>query len=888
MALLDEGVIHGSGMVKELEGSAALLILQNLQQDPYQYPEKSFIRETVSNCTDSIEEKKVAISILTGESKVEDHYATIESDITNDSKFDPEYYNLEFLDTENRIDITYVKRYSSNRDQIIIEDTGVGLGGHRLKHCFRPGFSTKRLSIKALGKFGLGSKSGLSTGVEYYTMVSWYNGKEYKFNIYMDRFYSTVSRFNEETGEENQCEVWKAKRFSEDGSIEEFDNLIYYNKTNRKNGVSIILDVKNPIRNKQKYIDAVKSQLNYFDSVRLFEQYEDGSDKREIHFRTDILYKDSHLIIPKDNYYAVPHLVLNNVVYGPIDFSEMEMDAKRGNVGIIGDPSEIDVNQSRESVRYTEKTRDSIKKYLDKAITVAQNHIEVGLEESKEDFLKWVVTCKNLKSKDANDNIFNRLSGLADLSQIEFKFGDTGISYSQNNFKKVFEGFKITRTIVEERNGIFKTNTSDIHSWGDFNPETLFFRSSMSERISPIVMGYIYKEVIKNNVIYLITPEILESPTFELGSLDLGIKPTNIESLKPILEVCEGYRVYDDVEVPDEFLTKHKEVQAAFEKEVEEKAKIESMTEKELRKKNGKILYHYFTSSNKNLREEYITKKKSEISIDECNNLRKENTIYGTSEDIPLMLSLLHIANDHKYESANCYSLGTTGHLDFMVVAKDVVKYIDTHATHVKKALQLIEGTKISIMGKIKEYNTAKLFNHVVESIDFKYLSLFEMVDIEAFEAYSELCVFVKGNGYGHSLSNRTANAEDVNSYLTSLAKFQLFLIENEGNVEAIAEKSKELFNTSEIDNCDALNLEYYAKFKALEDYIENMKALLAPYSNALSGYNFKFSDEAIREYIQLKGIPNYSEFLKARNEEFKVELQQPKITENAETVCDV
>ena len=559
------------------------------------------------------------------------------------------------------------------------------------------------------------------------------------------------------------------------------------------------------------------------------------------------------------------------------------MDAKRGNVGIIGDPSEIDVNQSRESVRYTEKTRDSIKKYLDKAITVAQNHIEVGLEESKEDFLKWVVTCKNLKSKDANDNVFNRLSGLADLSQIEFKFGDTGISYSQNNFKKVFDGFKITRTIVEERNGIFKTNTSDIHSWGDFNPETLFFRSSMAERISPIVMGYIYKEVIKNNVIYLITPELIDCPAV-IGGEDVNLKLTistnNVLTIKELLAKCEGYKVYDDIEVPDEFLTKHKEVQAAFEKEVEEKAKIEAMTEKELRKKNGKILYHYFTGSNKNLREEYITKKKSEISIDECNNLHKENTIYGTSEDIPLMLSLLHIANDSKYESANCYSLGTTGHLDFMVVAKDVVKYIDAHATHVKKALQLIEGTKISIMGKIKEYNTAKLFNHVVESIDFKYLSLFERVDIEAFESYSELCVFAKGNGYGYSLSNRTANAEDVNSYLTSLAKFQLFLIENEGNVEAIAEKSKELFNTPEIDNCDALNLEYYAKFKALEDYIENMKSLLAPYSKAMGCYDFKFSDEAIREYIQLKGIPNYSEFLKARNEEFKVELQQSTVTE--------
>lgn len=882
MALLEEGVIHGSGMVKELEGSAALLILQNLQQDPYQYPEKSFIRETVSNCTDSLEEKKIAISILTGETKIEDHYAAIESDITNDSKFDPEYYNLEFLDTKDRIDITYIHRYSSNRDQIIIEDTGVGLGGHRLRGFFKPGFSTKRLSIKALGKFGLGSKSGLSTGVEYYTMVSRYNGREYKFNIYMDRFYSIIPRLNEETGNINPCEVWKAKRFSEDGSIEEFDNIIYYNETDEKNGVSIILDIKNPIRNKQKYIDAVKSQLNYFDNVRLFEKWENDTERKEIYFKTDILYKDEHLIIPKENYYSVPHLVLNNVNYGIIDFSELEMDAKRGNVGIIGDPSEIDVNQSRESVRYTEKTRNSIKKYLEKSIIVAQNHIESGLEESKNDFLKWVVTCKNLKAKDANDNVFNRLSGLADLSQIEFKFGDTGIIYSQNNFKKVFGGFNITKTIVEERNGIFRTNTTVVHSWADFNPETIFFRSSMSERISPIVMGYISKEITKSNVVYLITPE--ELPITDLILSDLtsdGL--SNIEFLKPILEICNGYKVYDDIEVPDEFLSKHKELQESFEKKVEEEAKVAAMTEKELRKLNGKILVHYFSITNNysNIHENSIIKKKLEISIDDCNKLSKSNTIYGTSEDIPLMLNLLHIPDDKIYESKNCYKLGTSGKLNFIVVAKDIVKYIDNHATHVSKAIQTIEGTKISVMSKIKEYNTARLFKHVVDSVKYKYLTLFELVDNEAFETYSKLSKFVQSNGFGSKFTGNSSTGQtEIIEYLDSLAKFQLFLIENEGNTEAIALKSKEYFNTPSLNGCDALNLEYYAKFKALEDYIENMKALLSPYSCALNSYNFRFNSEAVREYIQLKGIPNYSEFLKARNEEFKVELQQSTETE--------
>ena len=60
-------------------------------------------------------------------------------------------------------------------------------------------FSTKRLNKKALGKWGIGSKSGLSTGVESYQMTSRYNGREYKFDIYNDRFFSTVSEINMDT-----------------------------------------------------------------------------------------------------------------------------------------------------------------------------------------------------------------------------------------------------------------------------------------------------------------------------------------------------------------------------------------------------------------------------------------------------------------------------------------------------------------------------------------------------------------------------------------------------------------------------------------------------------------------------------------------------------------
>lgn len=137
MAILDEKNMYGGGMVKEIEASAIGLVLQNLQQDQYQYPIKSYIREVVSNCVDSNDEKKLAQKIIAGEAKVEDYFATTESELTKDSEFDSSYYNPEYLSDDDTVQITYLES-TGNRDKVTIEDFGVGLGGDRLRGYFRP------------------------------------------------------------------------------------------------------------------------------------------------------------------------------------------------------------------------------------------------------------------------------------------------------------------------------------------------------------------------------------------------------------------------------------------------------------------------------------------------------------------------------------------------------------------------------------------------------------------------------------------------------------------------------------------------------------------------------------------------------------------------------
>ena len=894
MALLEEKQMFGSGMVKEIEESAISLILQNLQQDQYQYPEKSFIREIVSNCVDAIEEKKVAKSILTGESSIEDHYSSVESDITKDSKFDSEYYNLDFLSPEDRIEITYINRYTSNRDKIVIEDTGVGLGGKRLRGFFKPAFSSKRLNKKALGKFGTGSKSGLATGVESYQMISRYNGKEYQFDIYNDRYFSTVPAKNTETFEDNPYEVWRSKRYKEDGTIEEFDNHIHYLLTDLPNGVIISMDVKNPIRNKSKFIDAVKTQLNYFELVRLFEVDEnrDGSHStpREIYFRTEILYRDENLIIPKDNYYAVPHLVLNNVVYCTIDFAEMEMDQKKGNVGIIGDPSEVDVNQSRETVRYTERTRNAIKKYLDNCIGIAQKHIDEELQSSKTDFLQWLISCKNIKAKPSNTNIFSRLSGLADLSKVEFTFEHSSgvFVYNKNSFKDVFKDHTVTKTYVEKRNGVFKTSTTTVSSWEDFSVEgsAVYYRDSTLDRMSAITMGYL-ADLHKNNCIYLVTKatampqEVTPTTESEIDSLEVEVPENVLKSL--IVDSVFGGD-YSLVEVPQEFIDTYQETQKAAEEAEIKKAVEDSLTEREIRKRDGKILYHTFNTTNPyRIDTGTLIKSKEEISIDEVKDrFNKDNTIFGTSEDIPLLQSILHTSvppTRVSYKPTK-YSIGGSD-LNYIVVSKEASKYFKLHATHVKDALQTIEGTKIKLMARLKQYNTARLFKHIADSLDYKFINLFMEIDRLAYDTYLILKDYLNSSGMSHTWRSFVPGKDDIDAYMDNLAKFQLFLVDATDKSE-IAKKSKELFNTESLDSCDALDLSMYARYKALEDYINTMKDMFIPYSVVLEcrSNTSYFSNTAIAEYIKLKGIPSFSEFYKERCTEFNVEFKDTVDTE--------
>ncbi len=885
MATIDERTYEGGGIVKHLDGASRSLMLENLQQNPYQYPEKSFIREVVSNCIDSIDEKHVARKILSGEAKVEDHYLESKTEMTEASKFDEGYYNLNHLDPVDTVSIIYRERPSQMRDQIIITDSGVGLGGSRLQGYFKPMYSTKRLNKKALGKWGIGAKAGLSTGVESFQMLTRYNGREYEFDIYNDRHNSVVPPFDMETGKDNPYEIWKdIEVYKEDGTTEFIDLKVYYRETSEPNMVRVSMDVKNPIRYKKVYIDAVKSQLTYFKLVT-FKRVDEDFDLIETYdVQTPVMYEDEYVIIPENDYYAVPHFVLNNVNYGTIDFAEMEMNRMYGNVGIKVDPSEIDVNQAREAVRYTDKTRTAVKKYLERTKETAQRNLSAEMAKCGEDFLAWIRACKDLRK--TNNSIVSRLAGLADLSNLETNFKYKGKEFTHNatNFKQVFRDFRINRidvTVTEK--GAFKTKQTEIRTWGEFSAKNLFLRESVNDTIGSILSGYITQEILQDDHYYVMTPTkwIKTSDESESEMYHIQLEDVHTEFVS-MLENSIGFDNLKSVDVPDDFksaaavaLKEQERLDKEEEKLRKEREAEAALTAEDVRRRDGKFLYHTFRFEegwNKRAIGDFkIIKTKEEANIDFVSSMfSKPTTIYGTLEDLPLLRSILLF--DHtQYRDYTTYNLACRSGFKVILVSKTNVKFVDMYATHVKEALQHFNGSKLKVMGRIAKYNTARVYKEKIYTNAFEYLSIFKNIDDTADKVYSKLSSYLASFGGDRELQNNISGVDSVHSYLDNLAELQMFIATCKDK-DAVASKAMELFNNEGIESCDAVDLKIVAAWKAIEDYTSEISGLL-------SMVNYKNIDDAgkafIREYIQLKQVPPYEKFLQERFNEFGLKLEE-------------
>lgn len=580
MAIHNEVERHiGAGHIKEIDDSAIELIMSNLQRSQYQFPIKSTVREITANGVDSVEEKRVAKLILTGKARTEDFFVEREGEVFRDSKFDPSYYDLKWLSDDDKVRITYQVGDSMKKDQVIFTDNGVGLGGRRLQKYFSLGFSTKRLSKLPLGKFGIGAKAPLSVVSDFYTMESRYNGQKFRFNIYNRTVDSIIPRFDLSTGRENSYVLFN------EGTEHEYK--VYWEPTTEKNGVTVYIEAKKT--HKQQYIEAVKSQLLYFDNIEM--TVIENDLHTVVPYKATILYEDEHIVLSDNHYYSKPHILLNKISYGYINWDELELEDISGNIGIKVAPESVEVNPSRESINWSDQTKATVLEKLGTVSEIATRFINEELKET--DFWRWLKTCYSISSRyNDRSGIIGRLAKVVDIASVRPKYSqDHRIRFSQEliDFETVYVSYK---TIHNKNLQKKMVDRSEVKNIGSHVNVPIFLRDN-DERASNRRDKYLLT-IYPNGFMLMTEPSThwLHRGDPEKYPIIKSDKSISYAELWEYLLQSQDTLIYSEVEVPKDFTGTEEDEEDKPVETVDEVAetKVARVTEEERRKLEGKII----------------------------------------------------------------------------------------------------------------------------------------------------------------------------------------------------------------------------------------------------------------------------------------------------------
>jgi hypothetical protein len=922
MAIHNEQIREVQGFAKEIEASALGMILDNLQVSQYQYPQKSTVRELVSNSLDAIKEKQIALSILQGKEKVEDYYITRNEPLYKDSNFDPSYYDPKWLWVEGQhypdlvmyqpdtAYVTYVETGELEKDKLIIQDFGVGLGGKRLEGYFKLGWSSKRNNKSALGKYGIGAKAALSAA-SYFVMTTRYNGREYAFQIYNHNIVSIVPPFDMELGTQNQVHVF------------ENGELVYYRDTDLPNGTTIEVEAKK--HHKQSYIEAVKSQLLYFPNVEFRIRNKNGGTD-VIPIQANILYEDEYIVLSDNSQYSKPHLLINKVNYGYVDFRELELEDMQGNIGIKVQAEEVDVNPSRESVTWNEKTRNTVMESFKKVVGTAERMISEQLKVP--DFIEWIKACAEINSRYSNsESVLGRLSKIVSLDNAK-------ISYSED--PRIRYTFSLLHALDMRTNRLEIARVGSTVKYKVKREET--FSRDFAEGLPVIVQTgrssflkdkYLLQQVYPGGFISIRLRQVSLVGEDEDTEEPMGVWPDYL--METITKGAESYDVsraefkeilasvetfithskhiipYSTIVVPEDFDGKEE-----VEEETEEVKEEMSISRAERRKLAGTIpLYTprvcgsgYEPKGKDNLKRIYEWQK-VEIPVVDIDEWTEDEIFYATDKVIGqnqdgtdiLESSLLHLAAmitrpftgysdyqnpgwrnlpDGKYEVSENEQIRCTHFFDpdnksvkLIKVAQERRKYFGDFKP-IQRFFLDIKNKTLTMSNALIRWNTARVMLKHFRKLEF--LENFELFHREHCHTYRELKSYVETNFrsikalsksneyYGINEQSNT----DLIQHCDKVMKLQLAAREYKDKPELVAKVVQELFNPEQeiIDGC-AIDIKLYDRLMELVEYATPVYTLLNEISTLThvpdSGNPHKPIAEQlehdIKEYLEFKGV---------------------------------
>lgn len=909
MAIHNQKTTEGdSGWKKGFQAGSEEILLDLVQSQQYKYPVPSAIRELVTNCTDSIREKNQYFEILAGRAKPEDFYIHREGPMYEDSNYNPGYYTEKWLSkSENRVTLIYKERGNTQRDTLHIIDTGVGLGGKRLEKSFNPLFSTKRNTATQTGKFGLGSKAGLSLETDYYTLISRYNGAEFQFQVYDYKVDPIIPRMNTTKGVVNP--YYEAETLTELVDGVERPKRIYYLETDKPNGVEVILQAKKGL--KKEFVDGIKSQLLYLDGIDFFIEDVDGNHTEET-VKAVIEYEDDIFVMPTQDstYYAKPHIILNNICYGYVDFLQMELEDKAGNIGMKINPSLIDINPNRESVRWTEKTREVILDTFRQGEKIAERVLTEAL--TSEDLIDWAIKCSTAIDSTDRNSVVGRFSQIADLKHVAPHFTlMPQIKYASDP-RNFFLGYEIWETVSEQKWSKTKQSYSaglnrfKLIRWSSIRNKPIFYQDKDTTFRQEMFMLTIYPQgfvkIIPKGSVDFKSGELSKDQLELVSDIDFTAyqkltqdeKDKRVEAKKlmwenerelldTLIKDSAKVELYSSIQVPEGYKTTEKEAEEEAEEAEEEVTS--KLTAAEQRALENRIVATAFRAA---WEASIWYRDKKQPKIKEILSDRGD-IIYGFAEDEANLVLVAEILGMGK---ENLRSDGTwLDNQKVVMIAQNNAKYFKPHI-YIQDFFTNVnpETDTITMHNQLVKWQTARKINDALPKL--KFLQNFGIFDPQAKAMYLELVGYVDLNyvdlkaGLHNHKSGKNAAQEVIDSLSThadKITELQLFVKSHPGNYQAIAAMSKALFDTDEDGSFkDALGIEIdiYEKLLTLLEFTKQVQVLLNSIGNlsVTSGITYELERE-IKEYLA------YKEYVSVTQPTAAEASLQPEIAETIEAV---
>ena len=896
-----------AGIAKKINKGAEKMVFDILQSTQYSMPVQSTVRELVTNACDSQREKEIAIEILMGTKKVEDYYIERHGDAYEDSNFDKSYYNRDHFNVHSEIDLVYTKNEGVGYcDTFAVTDYGVGIGARRLEGILELGYSTKRNTSENFGAFGLGAKAALSTGVDFYTIETVYNGMRFKCNCFNYKTDFIIPAFNVKTGKTNPFVTFT------DGT------KVYYVPTEATNQTTVSFGVKK--HNRSKFEEAVEEQLMYFDNVnfKVLDTDEDSYEsERKVRFQAEILYNSKNLIISDSYYFNKPHIVLvkdenatTGINYGYIDFRELEMEQMYGSIAfkcparqVVVDErgvetvlqEGVDVTPSREKVIWNEATKNYIKSVIMAAAQEASDIIEEELQET--DFLKWVDACRSIITGNSSENrILNKLARIIDTEAIKPKFGpDRRIKYGPAN--TLFEGMILMKPYQDRGGDGVKREA--IKDWNGFDAKHFYEREDKWSKYKDMYLMDDPDSNYNQHHVCTYTLDDLDEK-FNSALVKAAGNPDAIQkvmkeknrvtskrtAILKFIEASEWYKNYDDTEIPEEWLTSYKEE----EDQEEEKAKFNNLSAAERREIEKRMVA--YTVRYDDRKQDHFTMDKIEPkTIDLMNS--KYRTYYCTRADEGKMkqaaMLLKNIQPSHRevYPDTNLSSWDKDYHwpifwfdnapVRFMKynsdeyetwakptqgwdapqlirVSENKVKFIkqNPNVQHIDQLfLQTNDNNEYIMDETLVNYYTASKLNKIN---NFKFMQGLGCIHEELQKDYCELQDMRDNNYSEYDYRDVKSIAPAITDHMDKLYEFQMFCNECD-DAEMIQDKSRELFVLSDISAARAVNLDILAKYDNIVEFAEEVKPLLDEL-DCLNTRECKMSptlEKEIRIYLRAK-----------------------------------